>query len=140
MILVSCSTPAIRYYRVSPSPDTSMIYFKAASIEGEKITPYLDGLVIDRVSMALIQYGIPATETVHLIAKEYMAMAIGYPITDMDMRVCDSKNNLIVWDTAIDKAAGVSFKAVPGPHIFLLDSPNMSEVQGMYYFILAHKP
>jgi len=137
--LMSCSVPEIRYERTPLSPDTSMAYYNEVSKCGEKIFPHLDGLVIDRVSIGQIQYGIPAVEATILETQEYMAMAVGYPILDLDMRVCDSKNKVIVWDTAQDMAAGVSFKAQPGQYVFIMNSPNMTEPLGYYYFVLAHK-
>ena len=137
--LMSCSVPEIQYEPTSLSPETSMEFYNEVSKCGEKIFPHLDGLVIDRVSIGPIQYGIPAVETANLLEKEYMAMAIGYPILDMDMRVSNSKNKVIVWDTAQDKAAGVSFKAKAEQHVFILESPNMTEPLGYYYFVLAHK-
>ena len=139
IVLMSCSVPEIRYEPTSASPEKSLEYYNEVSKCGEKIFPHLDGLVIDRVSIGPIQYGIPAVETANLIEKEYMAMTVGYPILDMDMRVSNSKNKVIVWDTAQDKAAGVSFKAKPGQYVFLLVSPNMTEPLGYYYFVLAHR-
>jgi hypothetical protein len=130
---------AIKLERVFPDPDTSKMYFKDVLKEGEKIIPHLDGLVIDRVSIGQIQYGASSVETATLENYEYMAMAVGYPVLDMDMSVCDAKNKMVAWDTAQDKAAGVSFTANPGQHLFILVSSNMREPLGYYYFVLAHK-
>jgi hypothetical protein len=137
--LMSCTVPEIRYEPTSVSPETSMEFYNEVSKCGEKIFPHLKGLVIDRVSIGPIQYGVPAVEATILETQEYMAMAVGYPILDMDMRVSNSKNKVIIWDTAQDMAAGVSFTAKPWQHVFILESPNMTEPLGYYYFVLAYK-